>query len=101
MLRLGPVVKRAKPGLLLVEFEGGKLPRLGARVYDSSRNLVGSVADIIGPVERPFIVIKPREGAVLEEGMVLYVEAPRPRRGRGRRPGRGKRPGRRRRGGRK
>jgi len=56
MIAIGKVVKVTHDGMLVVKAQA--LPKLGARVYDSSANAVGYVYDIIGPVSSPYVVVK-------------------------------------------
>ncbi|MCC6065212.1 MAG: Gar1/Naf1 family protein [Thermofilum sp.] len=56
MIAIGKVVKVTHDGKLVVKAQA--LPKLGAKVYDSSANAVGYVYDIIGPVASPYVVVK-------------------------------------------
>jgi len=56
MIAFGKVVKVTRDGKLVVKAQ--VLPKLGAKVYDSSANAVGYVYDIIGPVSSPYVVVK-------------------------------------------
>lgn len=69
MLAIGKVVKVTRDRKLVVKAEA--LPKLGARVYDSSANLVGFVHDIIGPVSSPFIVVKVSSPTLREPSYLL------------------------------
>lgn len=83
----------------------GKLPPLGTPVYTKDARRVGVLADIIGPVNKPFIIVKAEASPELEHGQTLYYRrVTRRRRGRqgkvgGRARGRGVRSRARRRGG--
>ncbi|MHA1732432.1 MAG: H/ACA ribonucleoprotein complex subunit GAR1 [Promethearchaeota archaeon] len=56
------------------------LPRLGSKVVDSGLKAVGTIHDIFGPTEMPFVSVKtPRTGKTLESfqtrrGEPMYVE---------------------------
>lgn len=57
--------------------------RIGAAAADARREYVGRIADIIGPVARPYVVVQPPKGAKLHRlvGQELYAsDAPPPRR---------------------
>ncbi len=89
------MLHKARNGYLVARLETEKPPPLGVKVYDSSLREVGVLLDVIGPVEKPYAVIKPNErGEKLDKkGVTLYYEPPRPprpRRRRGR--GAGRRP---------
>ena len=57
---LGNVLHYVRTGHLVVEMEsdGGRLPPLGAGVETEDGRRVGVLADVIGPVERPYAVVK-------------------------------------------
>lgn len=38
-------------------------PSIGSRVLDESNSIVGEIIDVFGPVETPFVSIKPVKGA--------------------------------------
>ena len=69
-LRLGRVW-RVVEGRLVVE--GERVPRLGAKVYDSSMREVGTVSSVLGPTERFFIEVKPRKPVNYAQGEPLYI----------------------------
>lgn len=80
----------AKTGLITVKIDTSqwkKPPRLGLKVYSDQRP-VGRIVDVIGPVESPFAVVKLEDGAEVQEGESLYVEAPSRGKPRGDRPSR-------------
>lgn len=82
-------------GYVVVELagDGEKLPPLNTPVYTEDRRRVGILLDIIGPVSRPYAVVKPdQRGLELSSGTMLYYRPPlppRPRRGRRAAGGRG------------
>ncbi len=90
---LGKVLHSTKSGYIVVELRDPKrIPRLGVPVYTSDRRRIGVLLDIIGPVERPYAVVKPDKDEYIkavEEGQNLYYEVPRPPRRRERRRRRG------------
>ena len=85
---MGKVERVTRTGLILVRLEKPKPPKLGWKLYAEDRRLVGTVVDVIGPVDKPFAVVRPLEGVTLTEGEPLYSMPPRPVR---RRPGRRRR----------
>ena len=62
MIAIGKVVRVTRDGKLVVKAEA--LPKLGAKVYDSSANAIGYVYDVIGPVTSPYVVVKVSSPAV-------------------------------------
>ncbi len=102
--KLGTVLHATRNGYIVVVPEDPKkLPRLGLPVYDKDLRIkYGSILDVIGPVEKPLIVVKPASKEVLESikpGEELYYVPPRPKRKKPRRPRGGGKP--RKRGGRR
>jgi RNA-binding protein len=63
--KLGKVSNVTPSRNVIVKTE--KPPKIGVEVVDENLNVVGKVFDIIGPVSRPYAVIKPtvREPAKL------------------------------------
>jgi RNA-binding protein len=47
---------------------------IGDFVYDSKRKRVGVVFDFFGPVEAPYIAVKPHSDPVAFVGVELFVE---------------------------
>lgn len=97
---IGRLIHKVPTGHLIARMDPlKKVPRLGVKVVDKSGREVGVLADIIGPVNGPFAVIKPVDGVeAFEEGIELFALIPvkkgrggrsRPRGG-GRRKGRGR-----------
>lgn len=70
MDRVGTVVKIAQ-GLLVVRSDTETYPSVGSKVIDDQLVPVGSVVDIIGPRNRPFIVVSPEESG----GLVSYLNS--------------------------
>lgn len=62
MRRLG-TVDRISQGKLLVAIEGNDPPRIGANVVDEMLDSIGTVVDVIGPVDAPLAVVNPTEGS--------------------------------------
>ena len=48
-----------------------KTPKEGARVLDKMRDEIGTVVSIIGPAEKPYLVIRPKKG--YEKKMLGFV----------------------------
>ena len=84
MRRLGTVLHVTRNGYIVVALEDkDHIPSLNVNVYDERRRKLGTLLDIIGPVEEPYAVVKPSDKSILNEvarGAVLYYEEPRPRR---------------------
>ena len=61
MKRIGEV-KTITGSIAVVRGEDQTRPKIGTKVIDEKLEKVGHIVDIIGPVSRPYIVIKIREG---------------------------------------
>jgi RNA-binding protein len=61
MRRLGEVV-RAAGGVAVVRSPDDSVPAIGTGVVDESLAAVGTVVDVFGPVERPYVAVSPAEG---------------------------------------
>lgn len=78
MRLLGEVLHVTKGGLIILKSLTKKPEQiLNAIVVDRSMNRIGVIVDVIGPVESPFIVVKPSSAEVVKliEGLgkpVLY-----------------------------
>jgi len=59
---LGTVVRPAPDGDLLVESNGEPVDP-GTRCASEAGDLAGTVEDVIGPVDRPFLVVSLSEGS--------------------------------------
>jgi len=73
MKRLGKVSHYAKQGFLILRTDW--VPSLNDPVVDKKLTVVGVVKDVFGPVNRPYVAVKPRvrdpESYV---GSLLYVD---------------------------
>ncbi len=58
MRRVGTVVRTAQ-GLAIARSPDESYPDLGATVVDEQLDGVGRVVDVMGPTERPYVVIHP------------------------------------------
>ncbi|ANF22032.1 Gar1/Naf1 family protein [Thermococcus piezophilus] len=76
MKRLGKVSHYAKQGFLILRTDW--VPSLNELVVDKKLTVVGVVKDVFGPVEKPYVAVKPRvrnpENYV---GALLYVDTKR------------------------
>lgn len=78
MRLLGEVLHVTKGGLIILKSLTKKPEQiLNAIVVDRSMNKIGVIIDVIGPVESPFIVVKPSSAEVIKliEGLgkpILY-----------------------------
>lgn len=77
---LGPVLHVTPSKLIVVKLSNPKnIPKLGVEVVTASGELVGVLMDIIGPVDKPFAVVKPRGALALslaKPSVVLYYRVP-------------------------
>ncbi len=58
MRRIGKVV-RAVGGMVVARSKDGEIPEIGSQVIDERLDAVGHVVDVMGPEERPYVVIAP------------------------------------------
>ncbi|MFB6070752.1 MAG: H/ACA ribonucleoprotein complex subunit GAR1 [Halanaeroarchaeum sp.] len=74
MRRAGTVVRVAQ-GLVVCRADDDSRPDIGTRVVDDSLQDVGTVVDVFGPVDRPYLAVDPDDDvhppAVV--GDTLYV----------------------------
>lgn len=76
MKRAGEVVRTAQ-GVAVVRSPDGDYPDIGTTVIDDSLSEVGSVVDVFGPVERPYLAVSPADGVRLAVlvGTKVYARA--------------------------
>lgn len=69
-------VDRIAQGRLIVALDGDEPPATGAPVVDSSLSPVGTVVDVIGPVDEPWALVVPDDGIHPPEllGARLYID---------------------------
>ncbi|RLN01586.1 H/ACA ribonucleoprotein complex subunit GAR1 [Haloarcula sp. Atlit-7R] len=74
MKRLG-TVSRVAQGLAVVRAPDDEYASVGTDVVDEELQAVGSVVDVFGPVERPYLAVSPNDGVHLPAlvGAVLYA----------------------------
>ena len=58
MRRIGSVVRTAQ-GVAVVRTEDEAYPDIGTPVVDEALDNVGTVVDVFGPVDRPFVAVSP------------------------------------------
>ena len=61
MKRIGEV-KTITGSIAIVQSEDQTRPKIGTKVIDEKLENVGRIVDVIGPVSRPYMVIKIKEG---------------------------------------
>ena len=83
MKRLGTALHVVQNKLIVLseEIVGSEtdIPRGNSLVVDQKRTRVGKVFDVFGPVDRPYIIVRPNRGidAAAHIGKKLYIdEAP-------------------------
>jgi RNA-binding protein len=75
--RLGKVLHvSSMTGHLIVKAQ--TVPRVGEKVYDGELRLLGSVFDVFGPVESPYVAVKPLHSQV-KPVKTLFLSEPRRR----------------------
>jgi RNA-binding protein len=72
MERLG-TTHRIAQGLAIVRVDD--VPRIGTEVVDDQLEVIGTVVDVFGPVERPYATVSPEDSRRLAPllGEPLYV----------------------------
>ncbi|MEF8781836.1 MAG: Gar1/Naf1 family protein [Haloarculaceae archaeon] len=74
MKRAGEVVRTAQ-GVAVVHSPDESYPSIGTDLVDESLAEVGTVVDVFGPVERPYLAVSPEEGVRLAPlvGAAVYA----------------------------
>lgn len=74
-MRRAGVATGIAQGVVVLEREDDEPPGIGAPVVDERLDPVGRVVDVIGPVERPYLVVSPADGVTPAAllGETLYV----------------------------
>ena len=67
MRSLGKVMGKSASGFAIIRCT--EPPKIKARIFNANRKKVGFVADIVGPAENPFILVKSNS----KEGQELFV----------------------------
>lgn len=63
---LGSVTLISRSRLILVKIEKtDAIPEIGSKVLDATGFEIGRVVDIIGPISKPYAVVKPKSYAIL------------------------------------
>ncbi len=87
MRSLGSVLHITPSRLIIVKLSRPKpIPPLNSEVLDAQGERIGTIVDIIGPVDSPYAVVKPIKPAVLsfvKPSMVLFYRPPRKERRKG------------------
>jgi len=71
LIRLGKIFRKTFRSTYLVR--SGKVPEIGAPVFLRNGKLVGKVVDIFGPVNLPYIEIRPKNLSRELLGEVVYT----------------------------
>jgi len=71
--RLGKVLHVSSSGNLIVHADIA--PEIGSKIVDEKLKEVGSVYDVIGPVDHPYVTVRPVEKSEAEKyvGKTLYI----------------------------
>ena len=74
MKRVGGVVRTAQ-GLAVVRSPDESYASVGTSVVDEDLTRVGTVVDVFGPVERPYVAVSPADGTHLPGlvGQAVYA----------------------------
>ncbi len=59
MKKLGRIISKQKKRVVL---KTDHLVKLGARIFDEKGILIGHAVDYFGPVDKPYVIIRPRRG---------------------------------------
>ncbi|MGQ4833377.1 MAG: H/ACA ribonucleoprotein complex subunit GAR1 [Candidatus Asgardarchaeia archaeon] len=80
MKKVGKTLHVTSNGLIIVSTKSP--PKIGSKVVNKKMEVIGTVFDIIGPVNSPFAVIKPKSKKYIERPPdVLYAIEERKRKG--------------------
>ena len=60
MQRAGDVVRTAQ-GLLILRSSDADFPDVGSEIVDESLTAVGTLVDVFGPVDRPYLAVSPND----------------------------------------
>ena len=75
MRRLGKILHISKRGSLILRTD--KTPPIGphALVLDKEANMIGTILDVFGPVNNPYVSIRPYDGVDLQKlvGQLVYL----------------------------
>jgi RNA-binding protein len=76
MKRVGDVVRTAQQ-IAVVRAPADEHPGFGTTLVDDSLDEVGTVVDVFGPVDRPYVAVTPGEGVRLAPllGTTLYARS--------------------------
>jgi rRNA processing protein Gar1 len=92
--KLGRLHVIARDGSIVVESMVKNPDKLvGAIVYNKDMRRIGRVYDVIGRVDKPYVIVRPNSKELvedLEQDAILYYYMPRPRKSRRRRGGSGR-----------
>jgi RNA-binding protein len=71
--RLGKVLHVSKTGSIILRTK--KIPRIGASVVDKSLDRIGTVSDVFGPVNHPYVAVSSANNVDTNRlvNMVLYL----------------------------
>ena len=69
MKYLGKVDSISRRGDLLVK--GGMTPRVGTLVVDEKKVQIGRVVQLLGPVDSPYVVIRPIKGRIKKQLAII------------------------------
>ena len=58
MQRAGEAVRTAQ-GLLILRASSDEFPAVGSEIIDESLTTVGTIVDVFGPVEQPYLAVTP------------------------------------------
>jgi RNA-binding protein len=73
MKRLGSVV-RATQGIAVVQCDDESYPDPGTSVVDEQLESIGTVVDVFGPVEAPYLAVSPKDVQLVSlVGKPLYA----------------------------
>ncbi|MHA1596483.1 MAG: H/ACA ribonucleoprotein complex subunit GAR1 [Candidatus Asgardarchaeia archaeon] len=59
MRKTGKLLHVTSSGLIVVQ--SNQIPNIGDLVTDVNKKVLGIVSDICGPVNRPFVIVKPKQ----------------------------------------
>jgi rRNA processing protein Gar1 len=75
LIRIGKISHFSSSRRLIARMESGTPPPLGSKVFDSNLHPIGVILDVFGPIQSPYLSIKPEVPFPQKNiGRVIYVE---------------------------
>ncbi|UCH88300.1 MAG: hypothetical protein JSV49_08525 [Thermoplasmata archaeon] len=69
MKLIGEIENISYNGIWILHSEN--VPKIGSSVYNQQKQFVGKIVNIIGPVNRPYILVRPRKSEKDEQLQII------------------------------